>query len=310
MGAIGEVVKRISGSDIPTLITGETGTGKELVAQAVHSLSSKRRRPFVKVNCATIPKQLLESELFGYEKGAFTGADQNKPGRLEFARGGTIFLDEIGDLPALLQSKLLRLLQEGEFFRLGGKKEIKINARVITSTNRELERMVREKKFREDLFYRLNVLRIHVPPLRERKEEIAPLLDYFLNKYSRKYNRPARNLSGKHLSFLSGYRWPGNVRELENIARKMVILDNEEAVLQEMLANNTNRKKGRADAGLDGIEELSLREIGKKAAVQAERKAIESVLRRTRWNRSLAAKILKVSYKTLLNKIKETGLEA
>jgi transcriptional regulator with PAS, ATPase and Fis domain len=308
MKALGEIVKRISDTDVPVLITGESGTGKELVAHAIHARSLRNNKDFVKVNCATIPKELLESELFGYEKGAFTGADSNKPGRFEFAHGGTIFLDELGDMPLFLQSKLLRVLQDGQFFRLGGKTEINVDARVITSTNRDLERMVAKGEFREDLFYRLNVIRVHIPPLRERKEEIFPLARHFLQKYGRLYGRPGKNLSEKTFSLLTDYTWPGNVRELENMIRKMVVLENEETVLREFISI----RREEIDPGLSEQGDhprYSLRNIGKKAALEAEKKAIRKVLEQTRWNRSKAAKILRVSYKTLLYKIKESGLD-
>jgi transcriptional regulator with PAS, ATPase and Fis domain len=308
MGAIGTIVSRISDTDIPVLITGESGVGKELVAHAIHSRSLRKNAPFVKVNCTIIPENLMESELFGYEKGAFTGASHNKPGRFEFANEGTIFLDEIGSLSTSLQIKLLRVLQEGEFFRLGGQSEIKVSARVITATNGDLERMVREKTFREDLFYRLNVIRIELPPLREREGEIVHLVRYFLRKYSEVYNRPVKELSDTTLSLLSKYSWPGNIRELENLIKKMVILDDEEAVLRELVSYEKG-KKSVVSNDIDDYGDYSLQRIGKEASIKAEREAIKKVLEKTCWNRSKAAKTLRVSYKTLLYKIKETGLD-
>lgn len=308
MRAIGTIVSRISDTDIPVLITGESGVGKELAAHAIHSRSLRKDAPFVKVNCAIIPENLMESELFGYEKGAFTGASYNKPGRFEFANEGTIFLDEISALPTSLQLKLLRVLQEGEFFRLGGQSEIKVNTRLITATNSDLERMVREKTFREDLFYRLNVIRIEIPPLREREGEVVHLVRYFLGKYSEVYNRPVKELSDTTLSLLSKYSWPGNVRELENVIKKMLILDDEEAFLGELVRDEKGEKNVVSNDS-DDYGDYSLRKVGKEASLKAEREAIKKVLEKTCWNRSQAAKILKVSYKTLLYKIKETGVD-
>jgi transcriptional regulator with PAS, ATPase and Fis domain len=309
MRAIGTIIRRISDTDIPVLITGESGVGKELVAHAIHSCSLRKEAPFVKVNCAIIPENLIESELFGYEKGAFTGAFYNKPGRFEFANEGTIFLDEISNLSTSLQIKLLRVLQEGEFFRLGGQSEIKVNARVITATNSNLESMVKGKTFREDLFYRLNVIRIEIPPLREREGELIHLVRYFLEKYSEVYNRPVKELSDTTLSLLLKYRWPGNVRELENVIKRMVILDEEEAVLGELVSDEKRKKNIVSNDSEDYGGDYSLQKIGKEASLRAEREAIKNVLEKTCWNRSQAAKILKISYKTLLYKIKETGLD-
>jgi len=307
MKAIGEMIRRFSDADVPVLVTGESGTGKELIANAIHSRSLGKNGRFIKVNCANIPKDLLESELFGYERGAFTGAVHNKPGRFEFAHGGTIFLDEVGEITPLLQSKLLNFLQEGEFFRLGGKSRIKVDARVITASNRDVEEIVREGILREDLFYRLNVIRIRVPPLREREEEITRLARYFLQKYSLIYKQPIKRLSERALTLISEYSWPGNVRELENFIRKTVVLNNEETALRDLICYKRDSKTF-SDYDLHDHAECSLREIGKKAALEAERKAIERILDQTCWNRTQAAKILQVSYKTLLSRIKEFEL--
>ncbi|MBN2468040.1 MAG: sigma-54-dependent Fis family transcriptional regulator [Deltaproteobacteria bacterium] len=307
MRAIGEIVARIADTDVPVLITGESGTGKELVAHAVHRHSARSNNVFVKVNCAAIPGELMESELFGYEKGGFTGADRDKPGRFEFADKGVIFLDEIAETPLSLQSKLLRILQDGEFFRIGGKKEIRVDTRIIASSNRNLEQMLRERKFREDLFYRLNVIRIDVPPLRERREEILPLTDYFLGKYSSTYARPVKILSKKTRELLLRYAWPGNVRELENTIRKIVLVDDDES-LEKLLTPREDKIATTGPVEID-YEGCSLKTIAKKAALDAERRVIKDVLDKTRWNRSQAAKILRISYKTLLYKIKATGLE-
>lgn len=311
MKAIDDVINRISDTDVPVLISGESGVGKELVANSIHSQSLRKNKALIKVNCVALPGELLESELFGYERGAFTSAYQTKPGRFEFAHEGTMFLDEIGDMPQPLQAKLLRVLQEGEFFRLGGKNEIRVDTRVIAATNRELEVMVRDGLFREDLFHRLNVIRIHIPPLRERKEEILRLLTHFLKKYSREYNRTVNNLTEDSKSKLLDYTWPGNVRELENIAKKIVVLGDEESVISDLIENKNIEENDADEKKLEVYrydESCSLKEIGKRAALDAEKKAIKTILEQTRWNRSHAAKILKISYKTLLYKIKECGL--
>ena len=250
----------------------------------------------------------MESELFGYEKGAFTGAYQSKPGRFEFAHMGTIFLDEIGDMPLSLQAKLLRVLQEGEFFRLGGKDEVKVDTRLISATNCNLEEMVKNNKFREDLFHRLNVIRIQLPPLRGRKEEIPSLVQYFLKKYGKEYNRKIESISDENLDLLYNYSWPGNIRELENTIKKIIVLGDEGAVLKR-LATRKSIEKPVDKPVFDDFNGYSLKEIGKRAALDAEKKAIKKVLAQTRWNRSQAAKILKISYKTLLYKIKESGLD-
>jgi two component, sigma54 specific, transcriptional regulator, Fis family len=308
MRSIGEIINRIADTDVPVLISGESGTGKELAANAIHAHSLRENKSMVKVNCVALPGSLLESELFGYEKGAFTGAYQSKPGRFEFANEGTIFLDEIGDMFQPSQAKLLRVLQEGEFSRLGGNREIKVDVRVISATNCNIEKMVAEGGFREDLFHRLNVVRIHIPPLRERKKEISGLVRYFMKKYSREYDRKLKKLTERGLNLLLAYDWPGNIRELENTIKEIVVLEDEETVLQSLIDSQDREKAFAIDRRIyDG--DLSLKEIGKMAALDAEKKIIKRVLDQTRWNRSQAAEILKVSYKTLLYKIKESGLD-
>lgn len=307
MKSIGGIIEQIADTDVPVLINGESGTGKDLIAYAIHAHSLRKNKLLVKLNCASLPGELLESELFGYEKGAFTGAYRNKPGKFEFANKGTMFLDEISEMPCSLQAKLLRVVQEGEFFRLGGKDEIKVDVRIVSATNHTLEEMQNVGKFREDLFHRLNVITIQIPPLRERKDEIFPLVNYFLKKYSGQYNRNVEDLTDKTFNSLLDYDWPGNVRELENIIKKIVVLGNEEAVVKEIINNKNTETKSVTGNHYD--KNISLKDIGKKAALNAEKKAIESILQQTRWNRSKAAKILKVSYKTLLYKIKESGLD-
>ncbi|MBV9609458.1 MAG: sigma-54-dependent Fis family transcriptional regulator, partial [Acidobacteria bacterium] len=313
------------------LIRGESGSGKEVVARMVYANSSRRDKPFVKVNCAAIPHELLESELFGYEPGAFTGASRQKLGKFDQANYGTIFLDEISEMHPALQAKLLHVLQDGEFSRLGGKRDIAVDVRVLAATNKPLERAVEEGVFREDLFYRLNVVTIHIPPLRERREEIPVFLDFFLRKYSDYYGKQPPPFSDYAVSRMMEYNWPGNIRELENLVKRYVIVGNEPQIIRElsthkpiMTSVGTGRlADGQATAapgdghvhaspvtafsteGKNGEMNMpSLLEIGKRAAMQAEREAIERVLAQTRWNRRQAAKILKISYKALLNKLK------
>src|SRR5262249_3585448 len=216
------------------LIRGESGTGKELVARALYASSLRRDKPFVKVNCAALPTELLESELFGFERGAFTGAIQHKPGKFEFANHGTMFLDEIGDMSLPLQAKILQVLQDGEFSRLGGKHDVHVDVRVIAATNKDLERAVADGQFREDLFFRLNVVCIHMPPLRDRHEEIPLLCDYFLKKYSVQYNKPFTELSHETMRLFMDHDWPGNVRELENLIKRAVVLGSEAPIRKEI----------------------------------------------------------------------------
>src|SRR5207248_1627375 len=221
MKTIASVIEQVSDSDVTVLIRGESGVGKELVARAIHQRSPRGDRTFVKVNCAALPAELLESELFGFERGAFTGAIQHKPGKFEFANHGTMFLDEISELGAPLQSKLLQVLQDGEFGRLGGRQDVRVDVRVVAATNRDLESAVYEGQFREDLFFRLNVVCITLPPLRQRREEIATLTEHFLGRYSEHYNKPVLALATDTLRLFAEYEWPGNVRELENLVKRM-----------------------------------------------------------------------------------------
>src|SRR5499426_1399051 len=234
MKAIATVIEQVSDSDVTVLIRGESGVGKELVARAIHQRSSRRERPFVKVNCAALPAELLESELFGHEKGAFTGAATTRIGKFEQAHGGTIFLDEIGEMKPALQAKLLHVLQDAEFTKLGSNKKINVDVRVVTATNRDLEQMMVRGDFREDLYYRLKVIEAYVPPLRERRDEIPKLTDFFLAKYSQRYNRPVRSLSDDLRERFLSYEWPGNVRELENMIKRFVILQDESLVMREL----------------------------------------------------------------------------
>lgn len=316
MKKIREVIEQISDTDVTVLIQGESGVGKEIVARDVHARSSRADGPFVKVNCAALPEDLLESELFGYEKGAFTGAANRKPGKFEVAHKGTIFLDEIGEMSPGLQAKLLQVLQDSEFTRLGGNKEVKVDVRVVCATHRPLLEMVKESSFREDLFFRLNVVNIHIPPLRDRRDEIPALIDSFLARYSRRYRRSYRPLSSQLVHAFEHHPFPGNVRELENMIKRVVVLENEDTILDELARRSATGKQRRSVLQdlLDEVEEsagdVPLREVGRRVAHEAEREAIERMLERTSWNRKQAAKLLNVSYKTLLQKIRECGLEA
>src|SRR5262245_42407148 len=234
MHVVKDMIDRVAGTDATVLVWGESGVGKELVTRAIHDKSPRRDRPFVKVNCAALPLELLESELFGYERGAFTGAHRQKPGKFELANTGTIFLDEIGEMPMPVQAKLLQVLQDREFSRLGSQSDIRVDVRVIAATNKDLGRLVQQGHFREDLYYRLNVLNIHVPPLRERQEEIPVLVEYFLDLYSREYGRPRHEVSAETMQLFMDHGWRGNVRELENIIKRIVALGNEAQVIQEI----------------------------------------------------------------------------
>src|SRR5215510_10871112 len=317
-------IEQVADTTATVLIRGESGTGKEVVARMISSESSRSDKPFVKVNCAAIPHELLESELFGYEPGAFTGATRQKAGKFEQANNGTIFLDEISEMHPALQAKLLHVLQDHEFSRLGGKRDIQVDVRVLAATNKLLERAVEEGVFREDLFYRLNVVSIHIPPLRERREEIPVFLKYFLSRYSEYYSKHPPMFSEYAVSRMMDYAWPGNIRELENLVKRYVIVGNEAQIIRELSTPNpivssiSSEQVTSAErlpspvsvppiqVGANGqeFEMPSLLEIGRRAAMQAEREAIERVLAQTRWNRRQAAKILKISYKALLNKLK------
>jgi two-component system response regulator AtoC len=354
MAEVCELVRRVADADVTVLIRGESGTGKELVARALYAASHRRNRPFVKVNCAALPTELLESELFGFERGAFTGAIQHKPGKFEFANHGTLFLDEVSEMSPALQAKLLQVLQDGEFSRLGGKADVRVDVRVVAATNRDLERAVVEGQFREDLFFRLNVVSINLPPLRERLEEVPALTAFFLKKYSVQYNKPLIELSPETMQLFMDHDWPGNVRELENLAKRAVVLGGEATVqreLQQAAALRRTRQfaavpsmpvaatviepqpsvpphasiaaplvpiapvAGPASHGVAGLVgpiepgQYSLKDIARHAAREAERELILRMLQHTRWNRKEAAEILGISYKALLYKIKDNGLD-
>ena len=316
-----ELIRQVANSDLNVIICGESGVGKELVAQALHLSSIRRDRPFIKVNCAAIPGELLESELFGYEKGAFTGADRSKQGKFEVAHKGTMLLDEIGDMPMFLQSKMLQVLQDLQFSRLGGKKDVQVDCWIMAATNQELEESIREGRFREDLYYRLNIIRIFIPPLRERKDDITPLINYFSQEFAENSYDSRFDFSGEAMEFLHEYAWPGNVRELKNVVGRLMLLGDWETLKQELLGRDTSRIDSRQLGDQPGVPLVDdpelreqrkfppLKEVKKKAVQEAEGKLISAVLRETGWNRKKAAKILQISYKALLYKIKDLGLD-
>jgi two-component system response regulator AtoC len=312
---IRDLIQQVADADVTVLVHGESGSGKEVIARTVHQFSERVDGPFVKVNCAALPEELLESELFGYERGAFTGASGRKAGKFELANHGTIFMDEIGEMSPPLQAKLLQVLQDGEFCPLGGQRDVRVDVRVVAATNRNLEDMVAKGSFREDLYYRLNVVNVWVPPLRERPEEIPILIEHFLAEFSLKYKRPHWAISEKLMQGLLHYAWPGNVRELENIVKRIVVLQSEDMIAQEVLSAPSRSEEAPSPTTQSIVEEfeasdgsISLRDIGRRAARDAEREALRRVLYQTNWNRKKAARILEVSYKTLLQKIKECGL--
>ncbi len=332
MNKVRAMVDQVAETDITVLITGESGTGKDLVAKAIHKKSVNKDNTFVKVNCAALPYELLESELFGYEKGAFTGAYRRKLGKFELASSGSIFLDEISEMPVKLQSKLLQVVQDRSFSRVGGERDVEVNTRIIAATNRDLESAVKAGTFREDLYYRINVVNIHVPPLRERKNDMPIFVDRFLEKYSFMYNKKDIKVSDTLLDLFMRYSWPGNIRELENYIKRVVLMESDIQVIQEIirkkevevlsvkeLANTSatgrsfdfESEKGLSEM-IDKIDanadKIPLKEISKIAAKQAERKVIEKVLNDVRWNRRKAAKVLQISYKALLYKMKDCGI--
>ena len=304
MARVFDLVEKVADHKTTVLITGESGTGKELIARAIHENGARSSGPLVCINCGGIPENLLESELFGYKKGAFTDAVRDKPGRFEEANGGTIFLDEIGDLPLPLQVKLLRVLQEEEITPLGDLGSKKVDVRIIAATSKDLEKEVREGRFREDLFYRINVMTIHLPPLRERRGDIPLLVGYFIDVFNRKLKKKIEGLSSEAMPILMAYSWPGNVRELENVIERAILLAQGRWITPaELPSHMTQINLG---GPLEGPEDtLSL----KKASKRLERNLIKKVLKLTNGNRSKAARILEISRPMLLAKIREFGLE-
>ena len=333
------MIDRVSDSDVSVLLSGESGVGKEVIARELHRRSARRTKPFVKVNCAALPSELLESELFGHERGAFTGAQATRVGKFEFASSGTILLDEIGEMPVGLQAKLLHVLQDRAFTKLGSNRPVEIDVRVIAATNRDLTTMIRAGQFREDLYYRLQVIEIRVPALRDRREEIPTLVEFFLRRYAERYGRPLLKPSPALVSALGTYQWPGNIRELENAMKRFVILRDESQLLAELsrepdrltepvvpveppappvaaaemaarppAPTPTPVPAANGSSANAGGKAAKLPDLARAAALSAEREAIQSALDHFRWNRRKAAAQLGVSYKTLLNKMKECGI--
>jgi two-component system response regulator AtoC len=317
-----EIAKMVARTDVPVLITGESGVGKEVFARFIHNHSPRANKRLIKVNCAALPNDLLESELFGYERGAFTGATVEKPGKFELASGGAILLDEIGEMTPHLQAKLLHVLQDGEFSRLGGNKQLRADARILASTNLRIEEAISRGQFREDLYFRLNVIRIKIPPLRERKEEIVSLSNYFVQKYRDKYGSRVQELRPETLQTLLEYDWPGNVRQLENVIKRYLILPELDVELADFPEHPrpTRSSPPENDAVIPPrqtvphsfpkppslpAEFASLKQVGELAAERAEREVVLWMLEQTNWNRKFAARRLNISYKALLNKIKK-----
>jgi two-component system response regulator AtoC len=304
MQAVRSRLGKVAAANVPVLITGESGTGKDIIARLIHGLSPWRTGPYVKVNCPAIPGTLLESELFGYERGAFTGAVGSKPGRVELAHRGTLFLDEISELDPSLQSKLLQLLQDGQFCRIGAQEDKKVEVRVVCATNRILEAEIESGSFRQDLFYRINVVNLHMPALRERRGDIEDLCSYFLEYYNQKFNCRARPLSNETLAVLQKYHWPGNIRELENLIKRYVILGHEEVITNDLVTREPDFFT--PDISLDGP--ISLKKLTRQCVRELERKVILKVLQHHHWNRKQTARTLGISYRALLYKIRDAGL--
>ena len=325
-----ELLDRIAPSDMPVLIQGETGSGKEVIARKIHARSARRGKPFIKINCAALPSELIESELFGYEKGAFTGAVKNNPGKFALADGGTVFLDEIGDMDFRLQAKLLQVLQDSEYIPLGAREVQKVDVRVIAATHRDLQGEIEEGRFREDLYYRLDVINIYVPPLRMRQDEVLDLARLFLHKHASGTDE-IPTIPPHLADRLIAYRWPGNVRELEHIMKRLLVFRDSELIVQHLdgVQGHNERVQGRSAATgnlaveptkrvipLDveprkpaGASRESLDEI-KRTRVADEARVIIQILESTRWNRKRAAVALKMEYKSLLYKMKKLGIDA
>ena len=324
MREVYKTIGKVAGSDVTVLIQGESGTGKELIARAIHFNSSRLGKPFVAINCAAIPKDLLESELFGSERGAFTGATERKTGKFEQANHGTIFLDEIGDMPLDLQAKILRVLQEQEITRIGGSQNLSVDVRVVAATNQELQERVRNREFREDLYYRLNVVPINLAPLRERSEDIPALVEYFLERTCAELEIPTKQCAPEAMDLLCSYGWPGNVRELENTIKRAVILSGDPLLTSADFTGLTNRQEtihavpqeqsleslveGKLRSSMNGIEKLDKGDIYDRVLEQVERPLIRIVLEKTRGNQVRAADVLGINRNTLRKKISELGI--
>jgi two-component system, NtrC family, response regulator AtoC len=304
MEEIRRKIEKAADADIPVLFQGQTGTGKEVIAKFLHRHSRWGDGGFVKVNCPAVPNALVESELFGYEKGAFTGAYETKPGRIELARGGTLFFDEIAELDLGTQAKLLQLLQDGHFCRIGAQRERQVQARVVCATNRDLQRETKAGTFRHDLFYRINVVSMELPTLKERSGDIPMLVAYFLEKYNKQFDRRVRPFSNPLLRRLQKYHWPGNIRELENLLKNYVVLESEESISDRL--QDGDQDYSSAEIPPDGT--IRLKEVTQEAAKQVERKVILKVLKAHEWHRRSTARALSISYAALLYKMKEAGL--
>lgn len=328
MQKVYDLVRKIADTDITVLITGESGTGKELIAQTIHYTSNRKDKPFIKVNCAAIPETLLEEELFGHEKGAFTGAHQQKPGKFEIANNGTMFLDEIGDMTLSTQTKILRVIQEREFERIGGIKPIKVDVRLIAATNMNLIKAISEGRFREELYYRLNVLPIHLPPLRDRQGDVPLLIDHFIKKYNKRFNKNIMGITSVAIDALLKYNWPGNIRELENLIQRGVVLAKDE-IDAEIIKSSLPRlnpaipitnpptspftkggQSGIKEGDKEGLEAEALPMLKKveKTKEDIEKEMILEALKMEKWRREDTAKRLKISRKSLHNKMKKYGL--
>jgi transcriptional regulator with PAS, ATPase and Fis domain len=299
----------VANVDIPVLLLGESGTGKEVLARLIHKLSPRAHRTFLKVNCAAVPADLLESELFGYEAGAFTGATHSKPGKFELCNKGTILLDEIGEMPPLLQAKLLHVLQDQQFSRLGSRSVIKVDVRILAATNINIPEALATKRLREDLYYRLNAFTLQLPPLRERKEEVPILLKHFMSRMSERYARPPLALSPTLLKACQEYSWPGNLRELNNFIKRYLILGDEKLAINELQPKSDGSGARFEPAPKSSGETVGgLKSLARNAKDEAEAEAITRALEETNWNRKQAAALLKISYKALLYKIRQYGI--
>ena len=292
--------------DVPILLLGESGVGKEILARLIHQLSPRAQKPFVKVNCAALPAELLESELFGYEAGAFTGAAKSKPGKFELANHGTILLDELGEMSPILQPKLLHVLQDGQFSRLGGRSTITADVRVLAATNIDIEKAIAQKTFREDLYYRLNAFTMNIPPLRERREEIPALLKHLMDRFARKYSQKPLEYSQSLVAACLKYRWPGNLRELGNFVKRFLVLQDENLAISELEERSRplSVMKTAPNPSAAGVQK-GLKSLVRSSKDETELRAIEEALAATNWNRKMAAARLNISYKALLNKVKQ-----
>ena len=328
MARVRELIEHVAQTGLNTVVFGESGVGKEVVAQNLYQKSPRLGKPFIKINCAALPEGLLESELFGYERGAFTGAEQKKKGKFQLAHSGVLLLDEIGDMSLPLQAKLLHVLQSGgEFSPLGSEKEVKADTWVIAATNHDLKKDIEEGRFREDLYYRINIIKIYLSPLRERPEDIPPLIDFYIKEYTSMLNhRHIEKPSAKVIGQMCTYSWPGNVRELQNVLKRMLVLGDCEQIVDELysserISSPNNGAEGElshnaslvkildlADRNSPDKQTFSLKTARKNAVEMVEREIISHVLAKTDWNRSKASKILKISYKTLLYKISDLNI--